>query len=187
MTAIGDVGLAALRRLTEVPQGVARCDERLLEKLLRRVLNEIEDLSLSLTNGQPGEWYPGAAGWLPDLMAESESEQFLAGLEVKTRANINWGWYGTEVWQSQLDRYARRTEEVAGELAPLYLVVASTNKDWVNRELSAIGDLRIESASRWTVLTVEDLLDRHPGPPATSDGSQQEPAIELLASLLAEP
>ncbi len=120
-------------------------------------------------------------------MAQNESEQFLAGLEVKTRANINWGWFDTEVWQSQLDRYGRRTEEIGGGQAPLYLVVASTNEDRVKRELAATGESRIASASRWTVLTLEDLLKLSPGPPPTTDASVQGPAVELLTSLLAEP
>ena len=187
MSAIGEVGLAALHKLTEVPQGVARCDERLLEKLLRRVLNDLDEFSDALTNGQSGRWHPGAAGWMPDLMAESEGHRFLAGLEVKTRANINWGWYGTERWQSQLDRYADRAREIGGERAPLYLIVAEANRERVERELSAIGEWRIASASRWTVLTLQELLQRVPEPLASSRASSQGPAVELLGSLLAEP
>lgn len=187
MTALGEAGLLALQRLSAVPRGVERCDERLLEKLLRRVLNDLEDFSLSLTAGSLGKWYPGVAGWLPDLMAEGDGGRFLAGLEVKTRANINWAYYGTEVWQSQLDRYAWRAKDVGGGQAPLYLLVDATNKKRVLDELAADGEARITSAGRWSVLTLHELLERAPQLPAVAHPVPPGAAAQLLDSLLAEP
>jgi len=183
-------GLAALRHLTCLPGAVRRCDERLLEKLLRRVLNDLSEFSQALAGQPGGTWYPGAIGYLPDLMAQDEQGQLLAGLEVKTRALINWGWYGTETFQSQLDRYVRRTEEIGAADAPLYLVVDTTNKGKIEDELAAIDESRIASAHRWSVLTLTDLLERAPAWPvadtASIDGTTG-PVVDVLISLLSEP
>lgn len=186
MTAIGLVGLSALRKLAAVNGGVAGCDDRMLEKLLLRVLNELDEFSLKLTAGKSAAWMPGSPGWMPDLLAEDSNGWFVAGIEVKTRANINWGRYGTATEQSQLDRYAARATEIGADAAPLYLVVDSTKKELILRKLS---DSRIVSSDRWSVLTLDELLDLAPRSKraASAQASAQEPAVQLLASLLAKP
>lgn len=186
----GMAGLAALRQLTSRPGAVRTCDERLLEKLLRRILNDLSDFSTALARKPDGTWYPGAVGYLPDLMAEDKEGRFLAGLEVKTRAHVNWGWYGTEDWHSQLDCYARRTKEIDAGDAPLYLVVDTTNKARIERELAAEGEWRIASASRWSVLTLTELLHLAPaqddaGPALV--GGPAAAAVDLLTSMMSEP
>lgn len=184
MTRVGETGLQALRELVRTPGGVSGCDERLLEKVLRLVLNDVVELSLQLTKGRAGTWTRGTAGWLPDLFAEDADEGFLAGLEVKTRAGINWGEYGTPGRRcSQLDRYAERVDEIGASDAPLYLVVGSANEKRVRRQLEPDAESRIESGARWRVLSLEDLLHFVPehDPVAAED-----PALVLLLRLLAQ-
>ena len=180
----GDVGRAALGELIKCGR-VSHCDERLLEKLLRRTLNHTPDWSLSLTSGVTATWFAGAAGWLPDLMAQTSAGAFAAGIEVKTRANINWGYYGSEVWQSQLDRYADRVSEIGGEAAPLYLLVSSTNQAKVKTELAGTGDAEVRSKDRWEVITLDKLLALADPDPA-SRVTANHPAVELLTSLLTD-
>ncbi len=180
----GDVGRSALGALARSGR-VSHCDERLLEKLLRRTLNHVPDWSSTITGGVTATWFAGAAGWLPDLMAETSSGAFAAGIEVKTRANINWGYYGSDTWQSQLDRYADRANELGAEDAPLCLLVSSTNEAKVKAELAATGDARIQSQERWKVRTLEDLLALA-GPEPAGLVSGNHPAVELLASLLTD-
>ena len=111
----------------------------------------------------------------------------MAGLEVKTRADINWGWYGTDVWQSQLDRYAARAAQLDAGQAPLYLVVAASNRALVEQKLTATGEWRIASAESWTVLTLDELLERAPEAQVVPADAAAAGAVRLLTSLLAEP